>query len=352
MRLHAVTLPAVALASALAFSPMAHAQTHRLDMATNMSRQSYLGTIVMRFADEVRKATGGTVDLKFHQDGELVPVPEILNAVSTNAVPAAFTWTGFFAGAVPVGGLFAGTPFGPDTDVWVSWMWSGGGKEILQRAMDPLNIVVLPCNPLPREAGGYFNKEINTVDDFRGLRIRFGGWGGDVLRKLGATVTAVPGSEIYVSLERGRIDATEFASPVVDEGMGFYRLARYYYFPGWHQSITWNAFIINKAAWNRLSETQRFQVETACRAMVQWSLAEAPALQMAALDRMKSRGNFEVRRFNDRLLTDLHRLWVEVINEKKARDPLTKEAHDSLVAHGQRIAAWRELQRMPATSGE
>lgn len=118
-----------ALATAATAPAMAQ-QTVDWDMATNMSRNSYLGNMAQRMTNDVRAATGGTVNLNFHEDGELIPVPEILNAVSTGALPAAFTWTGFFGGTVPVGKLFAGFPFGPPTDILASWIWEGGGLRV------------------------------------------------------------------------------------------------------------------------------------------------------------------------------------------------------------------------------
>ena len=325
----------------------ASAQTLEFDMASNMNRNSYLGKVALGFANDVATATGGTVKLKFHEDGELVPVPEILNAVATGAVPAAFTWTGFFGGTVSVGKYFAGTPFGPGTDVWASWIWSGGGLAILQKGMDKINIKVLPCNPMPREGGGYFNKEIKTIADFQGLKMRISGWGGDVLRRVGVSVTAVPGSELYLSMERGRIDAMEYSSPLVDESLGFYKLAKFYYFPGWHQSTTWNSFIMNKAAWNKLSQQQQQQVELACRTTMQRSLTDIVPLQMEALRRIEANSAIKVMRFPDPLIKELYGIWQTVLKAEMAKDPLIREAHESLLAHAAKMRAWEDFQALP-----
>ncbi len=335
-----------AMAAALVAPALAQ-DAIKMDVATNMSRGSYLGDMVIRFTDDVRTATGGTVDMKFHEDGELVPVPEILNAVSTGAVPAAFTWTGFFGGTVPVGKFFAGTPFGPTTEVQASWIWSGGGLEILQKGFDPLGVKIFPCAAQSREAGGYFNKEMNSVSDFEGLKIRMSGWGGEVLTKLGASVTALPGSEIYLAMERGRIDATEYASPVLDESHKFYKLAKYYYFPGWHQSTAWNSLVMNMEYWNKLTEQQQAQIELACRTTLQKTLAELPPLQIAALERMKADGDFEVKRFPDEMLHELHKVWQDVLAENREQHPLIDEAYTSLQDHIARIQPWSDLQSIP-----
>ena len=331
--------------------PVAAQQSVEWDMATNMSRNSYLGEMAQRLTDDIRTATGGTVSLKFHEDGELIPVPEILNAVSTGALPAAFTWTGFFGGTVPVGKLFAGFPFGPPTEILSSWIWEGGGLEILQKGFDPINVQIFPCAAQPQESGGYFNKEMNTPQDYEGLRIRMSGWGGEVLSKLGASVTALPGSEIYLALERGRIDATEYASPLLDESFKFYNLAKYYYFPGWHQSTAWNSLIVNKTFWNQLSEMQQEQVKLACRATVQRTMAETVPLQIDALERMKADGDFEVRRFPDEMVVAIHEVWLEVLAENREKHPLIDEAIESLEAHKARYVPWNELQAIP-TAGK
>lgn len=347
-RFAAIRRSALGLAMGAALSVPAFAQdVIKMDVATNMSRNSYLGEMVIRFTDDVRTATSGTVDMKFHEDGELVPVPEILNAVSTGAVPAAFTWTGFFGGTVPVGKYFAGTPFGPTTEVLASWIWSGGGLEILQKGFDPLGVKIFPCAAQSRETGGYFNKEMNSVADYDGLKIRMSGWGGEVLTKLGASVTALPGSEIYLAMERGRIDATEYASPVLDESHKFYKLAKYYYFPGWHQSTAWNSLVVNMNYWNQLSEQQQAQVEMACRTTLQKTLAELAPLQIAALERMKADGDFEVKKFPEEMLRDIYGVWEGVLAENREKYPLINEAHESLQAHIARIQPWNDLQYIP-----
>ncbi|MCB2054485.1 MAG: TRAP transporter substrate-binding protein [Geminicoccaceae bacterium] len=339
---------AAAVGSAPLCTPVMAQEAHEWDMVTNMARNSYLGKIAMQFAEDVKMATGGTVELEFHEDGEMVPVPEILNAVSTGAVPAAFTWLGFFGGTVPVGKYFAGTPFGPSTEILVSWMWSGGGLAILNKGVEPLGVRVLPCNPMPREGGGYFNKEIDSLDDFDGMKIRMGGWGGEVLQKLGASVISIPGSEIYLALERGRIDATEYSSPLVDESQGYYKLVKYYYFPGWHQSTTWNSFVVNKGYWDQLTEDQRQQIELACRVTVQRSMSDIVPLQIDALERMKADGDFEVREFPEDLIRELYGVWQTVLEENRKQHPLIDEAHQSLQAHIARMEPWFELQTMPA----
>ncbi|MEO1192620.1 MAG: TRAP transporter substrate-binding protein [Pseudomonadota bacterium] len=331
-----------------ASGPALAEESFTFDMPTNMSRNSYLGNMAMRLTDDIRTATSGTVDLKFYEDAELIPVPEILNAVATGAVPAAFTWTGFFGGTVPVGKYFAGTPFGPNTAVLASWIWEGGGLEILQRGFDPINVQIFPCAAQPRESGGYYNEEMNDVSAYDGMRIRMAGWGGEVLGKLGASVTALPGSEIYLAMERGRIDATEFASPLLDENFKFYNLAKYYYFPGWHQSTAWNSLIFNKDAWNQLSELQQQQVILACRATVQRTMAETIPLQIDALERMKADGDFEVRQFPEEMIREIHTVWLDVLADNRAKHPLIDEAHESLQAHIARYQPWSDLQSLPA----
>lgn len=228
----------------------------------------------------------------------------------------------------------------------MSWMWSGEGTEILQSAYDPYNVKVLPCFISPQETGGWYNKEINSIKDFDGLRIRISGLGAKVLNKYGASTQLIPGGEIYLALERGRIDATEFSVPQVDQLMGFEEITKYYYFPGWHQSASWFSFIINKDVWNEYDDVTKAKFETACRATLQWAMSEAPAEQMRVIAELEAKG-IEVKRFPDEVVADLRKGWDEVREEEMKNNPLFKQAYESLMEHTKLVDDWYELQAIP-----
>jgi len=266
--------------------------------------------------------------------------------VSSGAIPAGWDWIGYWAGTVPVTNLYGALPFGPTPEAFMSWMWSGEGTELLQSAYDDYNVKVLPCFISPQETGGWYNKEINSIKDFDGLRIRISGLGAKVLNKYGASTQLIPGGEIYLALERGRIDATEFSVPQVDQLMGFEEITKYYYFPGWHQSASWFSFIINKDVWNEYDDATKAKFETACRATLQWSMAEAPAEQMRVIGKLKEKG-IEVKRFPDEVIAELRKGWNEVRAEEMKNNPRFKEAYESLMEHTQLVKDWYDLQAIP-----
>ncbi|MBE0508003.1 MAG: TRAP transporter substrate-binding protein [Marinospirillum sp.] len=338
---------AVATAATLAISSTAMADgPRRIDVASVFATNNFLGAGAQYMAKEINTASDGKISFRVYEPGDLVPPFEVFNAVSTGAVDAGWDWMGYWAGTIPLLNLYGALPFGPTPEAFASWMWSGGGTEYIQKAYDQYNIKVLPCFVSPQETGGFYNKEINSIKDFDGLRFRISGLGARVLNKFGASTQLIPGGEIYLALERGRIDGAEFSVPQVDEVMGFDDITKYYYFPGWHQSASWFSLIINKNVWNKYSEKQQQQFETACRSTLAWSMTEAPPQQMKALARMQAKSDIQVRRFNDETLTALEAAWKEVVAEEMAQNPQFKEAYESLIAHAKLIEEWYELQEL------
>ncbi|MGF1527932.1 MAG: TRAP transporter substrate-binding protein [Candidatus Competibacterales bacterium] len=338
-------LGGLVLATLTAFATAAPPKV--LDVASTFPKNlTYLGESAEYLAERLETLSNGDIELRVHGAGDLVPALEVFNAVSTGVVPAGWDWIGYWGGTVPVAGLAGAMPFGPGPEIFLGWMWDHGGMEILQKAYDPYNIKVLPCHLTAPEPGGWFNKEINSVEDFQGLKMRISGMGGKILNRLGASTQLIPGGEIYVALERGRIEATEFSLPIIDKSLGFQKIARYYYFPGWHQPASWNSLLINMDVWNEYSaEAQRVFVE-ACRANVVWSMASAPGAQGAVLEEFVAQG-IEVRRFPDAVLARLREEAKQVLAEEAEKDPIFKEAYESLVAYMETAGNWVQLQSIP-----
>ncbi len=343
----------LALAAAAAFvlgasQPQEAKAQRALDVASTFPKNMvYLGEGAENLAKLVSDVSGGKLRMKIHGAGELVPALEVFNAVSSGSIAAGWDWIGYWAGTVPVAGLMGAMPFGPGPEVFLGWMWEGGGLEILQKAYDKYNVKVLPCHLTAPEAGGWFNKEINKPDDFKGLKMRISGLGGKVINKLGASSQLIAGGEIYVALERGRIEATEFSLPIIDKSLGFQNITKYYYFPGWHQPASWNSLIINMNVWKKYSEIEQKQFVAACKANVVWSMAVAPAAQGPVLEEFKAKG-VKVLRFPDPVLQALRAASSEVLQEEAKNDPIFKEALGSLTAYATKANAWMELQRLPA----
>ncbi|WP_417543156.1 TRAP transporter substrate-binding protein [Marinobacter sp.] len=321
----------------------------KLDVASTFGTNNFLGQVAVELGNNISVATGGDVSLKVHEPGDLVPALEVFTSVSTGALPAGWDWVGYWSDIVPVTKLYGSLPFGPTPEVFSGWMWEGGGLEILQSAYDPYNVKVLPCLMNAQETAGWFNKEIQSSADYKGLKMRISGLGAKVIEQLGASPQLIPGAEIYTALERGRIDATEFANPLVDINMGFDEIAKYYYFPGWHQSASWMSLIINKDIWNEYDELAQKQITLACKATLQRSMAVVTAENMKALNKLKDKG-VDVRRLPEPVIQDLKNAWGEVRQQEIKDNPLFAKAYKSLMSYQALVKEWDELQEMPRDS--
>ena len=315
-----------------------------LDVASTFGTNNLLGQMGVKFAENVSIATGGELTLTLHEPGDLVPTLEVFDSVSSGAIDAGWDWMGYWSSVVPVAQFYGGLPFGPTSEVSSSWMWNGGGIEIIRREYAKHNVMVFPCFIEPQETAGWYREEITGPESYDGMKIRISGLGAKVLTKLGASTQLVPGSETYLALERGRVDAADFAIPTVDEAMGFYEIAQYNYFPGWHQSASWFSFIINKDVYDGYSAARKAQIEMACHATIQYTFNRLPAEQMDVIARMAEKGAI-TKRLPDSVMARLREAWDEVLQEELQK-PVVKEMYESLQAHQAKVDAWNELQSL------
>ncbi len=295
-----------------------------------------------RFVETVSSLTGGEVNFKHLGAGELSPPFEILDNVGSGAIDAAWSYAAYASGQAPAAALFGSIPFGPDPMEYISWVNEGSGLELWREIYAPFNVVPMPCGVVISEAGGWFTNPIEGPDDLKGLNIRIGGLGGKVLAKLGANAMSLPVGEISNSLETGRLDATELSFPLVDKLLGFDKVAKHYYFPGWHQPSGFIEFYMNKDAWDGLTDGQRRAVETACKDINLWAIATASAGQGEALASFKANG-VEVKRFPDEVLAALSTATDEVFAEEAAADPMFKRVIESYQAFSATYGDYRTL---------
>ncbi|MDO5606232.1 MAG: TRAP transporter substrate-binding protein [Paracoccus sp. (in: a-proteobacteria)] len=339
-----------AAALALSLGTMASAQSFDLQNVFGLNTPS-IGPSPQHWADRVALMTDGAVTINVHGAGDFVPPFEVFGAVSSGALPMGFDWIGYWAQQIPVANLVGSMPFGPSPDIALGWMFEGGGLEIIQRAYDPHNVKVLPCHLVGAEAGGWFNKEINSVEDLRGLNMRIAGLGGLAMARLGANTQLVPAGEIFLSLETGRIDAAEFSAPQLDLGFGFQRVTKYYYFPGWHQPSSWDSIIINMDVWNGFDARTQQIMKEACYANITYNMHDQVNAQAAAIAEIRAAG-VEVRRFPDEVLIALREASDAVMDEQAAQDPIFAEALESLRAYMDTVGEWATLQALPARAAE
>ncbi|WP_404380842.1 TRAP transporter substrate-binding protein [Caenispirillum salinarum] len=333
------------LAPAMLFPPRADARDLVVQSAFPPGMAAFSESET-RISAGVESLTGGSLTLRFVGAGGIVEPQHLLEAVREGSVPVGFDWMGYHADRVPLGGLVGSMPFGPTPWELSGWLYTGGGLAFLEAAYARLGIVVLPCDMLPSAAGGWFKSEIRTVEDLKGLRIRIAGLGAEVLKRLGSVPSKEPVARIYDALAEGRLDAVEFAAPLIDQSFGFHHFTKYYYFPGWHQPASLNILLVNRTVWDNLEERERAALRKTCRENVLLGLAEGVARQTEAVEAAVERG-IEVRRFPGPVLARLRAVSREVVAEAASRHPLAADAVASLSEYVEQARRWSALQALP-----
>ncbi len=321
----------------------AFADTVRLKMGSTFpSKLVQLGSLGKELEKSVKEMSGGEIRLKFFEPGALVPALELFDAVKSGSVDAGWSTPGYWQGKEPSLALFSAVPFGPSASEYSAWLFFGGGEKLMQKVYAKHNIHSIVCGVIAPEASGWFRKEIKSIDDLKGLKMRFFGLGAKVMEKLGVSTQLLGAADIYPALERGTIDATEFSQPAIDLNLGFYQIAKHYYFPGWHQQSTTFELMVNKDKWDALNDQQRAILQGACRANYAMGMAEGEAIQGKALATLKSKG-VTIHRWSPEILSEIKAKWDEVAAELAGSDAAFKEAWDSLQAFRAEYKVWSDL---------
>lgn len=295
------------------------------------------------FAEWVEKMSGGRLSIRVYGGGEMVPPLEAFDAVSSGTAAIASGAAYYWAGIVPAAQFFASVPFGMNAQQLNAWIYSGGGQALWEEVYEPFNLLPMLGGNTGVQMGGWFNKEINTIKDFKGLKMRIPGLASKVIEKAGGASINLPGAEIYTSLETGVIDATEWIGPYHDYKMGFADISKYYYAPGWHEPGTGLELIINKDQFNELPEDLQEIVRTAAYRLNMWTLSEFEAKNNGFLQKLKKEKNIEVRQFPPEVLATLRSYADEVIQELTASDPMSKKVYDAYRTFQQNMGEWSEL---------
>jgi TRAP-type mannitol/chloroaromatic compound transport system substrate-binding protein len=307
-----------------------------------------LGTAGVDFVEKINSISE-SVEFEHFDPGELVPVLEALDAVSNGSVDAAYTTSGYWQGKITAASLFAAVPFGPEAGEFLGWMLYDDGAALFQEMYDQAgyNVHVMPCGIIAPETSGWFRKEINSLEDLQGLNMRFFGLGAEVMQRLGVSTSLLAGGDIFPALERGAIDATEFSMPRIDANLGFYQIAKFNYFPGWHQPATLFELLINKDRWDELDERSQNQIEVACLANVTTNYAEGEATNYAAMvDNVENKG-VSIKNWDPEILKTFEATWNEVAAELAAEDPFFKKVWDDLQEYRAGYKIWSDNIYLP-----
>jgi TRAP-type mannitol/chloroaromatic compound transport system substrate-binding protein len=272
------------------------------------------------FANLVNRMSNGRIDIQVFGAGEIVGALEVFDTVSSGAAEmghgAAYYWKGKSQAAQ----FFTSVPFGMTAQEYNGWLHYGGGLELWRDIYQRFNLVPFAGGNTGVQMGGWYKREINQIEDLQGLKIRMPGLGGEVINRAGGTTVNIPGGELYTSLKTGVIDATEWVGPYNDLAFGFYEVADYYYYPGFHEPGASLEFIINQDVWNELPSDLQAIIEGAARAINQDMLDEYTARNNAALEELVNEHGVQLRRMPPEVFQHLKTISFELYDEISAQD--------------------------------
>jgi TRAP-type mannitol/chloroaromatic compound transport system substrate-binding protein len=313
----------------------------RLTSSFPRSLDTIFGT-AQQLAKYVGDATDNRFQIQAFPAGEIVPGLQALDAVTSGAIECCHTPTYFYVGKDPTLGLGTGLPFGPNARQQHSWWHFGGGDKIVNDALAKFNAISFPAGNSGTQMGGWFRKEINTLEDLRGLKFRIGGTGGQVLARLGVVPQQIAPADIYPSLEKGTLDAVEFVGPYDDEKLGFNKVAKFYYYPGFWEGGAMLHLCVNLEQWNRLPKHYQAVLQNACEAANNWMLAKYDAVNPPALKRLVTRGT-ELRAFPLPVLDAAYDAARAVFGEIAATNASFKAGLDSVNAYMGEVVPWWKI---------
>lgn len=303
-----------------------------------------VGAGAERFAQLVRQMSHGRMEVQVHAAGELVPALEVFDAVSRGAAEMGHSAPYYWKDKVPAAQFFCALPFGPNAQEMNAWLHQGGGIELWEEVYEPYELLPMACGATGVQGAGWFNREINSLEDLKGLKMRIPGLGGEVLSRLGTSVINLPVGEISSALQSGVIDATEWIGPYNDLALGLHKFSRYCYFPGWQEPNVTFELIINLPAWKSLPPDLQAIVRAAARDVNSDMLDVYSARNMEALEQLESEG-VEVRRLPDEVLMALREIAREVVEATAAADPVAQrvwEQQGAWIQRMHRYANWTE----------
>ncbi len=305
-----------------------------------------IGDNIVYVADTLAAASNGAIVLQVFEPGEIVPPFSITDAVRDGKVEAGFTWLGYDQGKVAASPLLGAVPFGMEPWEFSAWWFEAGGQALGEALYRKQNMHILYCGITGPETAGWFRKRVQSLDDLQGLKIRFAGLGGKVIEQAGASVTMLPGGEIFQALEKGAIDATEYSLPIVDQRLGFNRIAAFNYYPGWHQPSTSFHLAVNRQIWEGLADYDRSLLEAVCTAGVTRNLARSEALQGQVIAEFPKIGVSAEVLPND-ILRKLEVISNEVLAQEAAGDADFRTIFESQQAFRANYAKWKSRAYLP-----
>ena len=309
----------------------------------------HIGTSAVRFSKNIERMSGGTLEIKFYEPGALIPPLECFDAVSKGSIESCWTTPGYHTGKYPALAFFTTVLFGPPIGEFLGWKWFGGGNKLRDEIYEKHGLYAIDCFAIAPETSGWFRTEIKSVAELNGKKMRFFGLGAQVMQKLGVQTQLLAAADIYQALERGVIDATEFSMPTMDTRLGFHQIAKFNYFPGWHQQSSVSELLMNRKAWDALSDQHKAIIEVALGDSTMHTYVESDHAQFAAMAEYQSKHGVKVMRWSDEDLAAIEKAWTEVLTEESAKDPLFKKVADHYTDYRKKFSVWGTSQQMKST---
>ncbi|MEM9629297.1 MAG: TRAP transporter substrate-binding protein [Pseudomonadota bacterium] len=331
-------------AAALPLAAPAYAQGKReLKMATGWPKKfPGLGVASQRIADAITAASDGRISVKVFGAGELVPAFEAFDAVASGAADMYHAAEYYWQGKTTAFNFFAGVPFGMTTAEHNAWIYHRGGQELWDEVSSSFGIKAFMAGNSSAQAGGWFNKEINSVEDLKGLKMRIPGFGGKVIEAVGGTAVTLPGGEIFAALQSGTVDAAEMAGPWIDLGFGFYKAAEYFYNPGFQEPTSAESLGINLDLWNDLSPADQEIIRLAAAQENVMNPADFIANHSRSLEILLQDHGVKLRSYPDEVMIALGKASAQVLADAAAADPMTAKVYESYSVFLDEAASWTE----------
>jgi TRAP-type mannitol/chloroaromatic compound transport system substrate-binding protein len=343
-RRKAVRALALGSAGALAAPALATAQTRRWRMVTSWpKRLPGPGMSAERIAERIQTLSGGRLQITVHAAGEVVPAFEVLDAIGTGVAEMGHTASFFWQGKQPAAVFYTTVPFGLTPGEHVAWVDAGGGQALWDELYAPFGVKPFMGGNTGVCMGGWFRREIKSRADLSGMKIRSLGLGGEVYRRLGATPQTTPPAEILTSLQSGVIDGAEFVGPGTDIALGLYRVAPFYYYPGFNKPNGTGECLVATKAWEPLDGEMKAIIAHACAAEANFALAEMERLNTEALAALTTRHNVQLRAFPPDLVTAARTIAADVLNDMAGRSAAARKVHDSYLSFRDRTGAWSRI---------
>ena len=319
-------------------------QTYRWRMVTTWPKNlPGLGMAPELLAERVETMSAGRLKITVYGANEIVPALGVFDAVSLGNVEMGHGAAYYWKGKVPIAQLFTTVPFGLTAQEMNGWLYQGGGLELWEELYARYDLVPTPAGNTGVQMAGWFNKELNSMDDLRGIKMRIPGLGGEVFQRAGGTAITLPGGEIFTSLQTGVIDATEWVGPYNDLAFGLHQVAKYYYYPGWQEPGPALETIINKQAFETLPDDLKEIVRMASRVTNEDMLALYTARNNSALEELVNVHKVELRKIPDEVLRELKRISDQVVSELPSDDPLEKKIYESYITFKTGVESYHEL---------